>query len=256
MSDPKPLNPITAKHATKENIMPETSQEANNKPTTPSIDELERIHDEIKTNFSELNNNEKSSAEKSYNVGHKLTQLHTDNLYRHLSDDNGKQFKTWGTFCDKGCGFTRAYADKLMKSAAIQDELEKAGLTTIKQSVANLYAIHKARHDAPETDIGGVWKTATHDDPQAFPPRKDVQKAINPESHASKSGKRTKRVAPSDFKSLLEAIKGITLSDENKKQLREILDEPVSAKPVGELGGTADQNLLELNANESAKLSA
>lgn len=205
----------------------------NTTATAITNDELKEFYSAIKKDYAGLNENEKSSAVKSYNMGHNLNMLHKDEQYRNLTDNNGNQFKSWQSFCEEGCDFTRAYADKLMKSVVIQDELEQAGVTSIKQSVANLYAIHTAEKKDSALNIAELWKKATGNNPEAFPTRKDVRKAINPESHTPK---RTTKVA-NDLPSLLSALKAFTLSDEDKQQVRQVLDELLnagSANPIQE----------------------
>lgn len=205
----------------------------NTTATAITNDELKEIYSAIKEDYAGLNENEKSSAVKSYNMGHNLNMLHKDNQYRNLTENNGNQFKNWQTFCEEGCGFTRAYADRLMKCTPTQDMLEQMGVTSIKQSVANLYALYKAKTDDPNLDLAEVWKKATGDNPEAFPTRKDVKSAINPDFHTPK---RTTKVA-NDLPSLLSALKAFTLSDEDKQQVRQVLDELLnagSANPIQE----------------------
>ena len=144
-----------------------------------NIEELEGKLSAIRQNFEALGTNEKSSADKSYAIGRNLTELHEKNRYRQLNDEDGNCFKKWQDFCEKGCGFSRIYADKLMKSAAIQDRLAASEVTTIKQSVANLYMLHIAEKKH-SIDIKTTWKEATEDNPDAFPARSAVLKAINP----------------------------------------------------------------------------
>ena len=222
----------TATNPNKEDNMTASNTEKTNTANI-DIEKLKDLHSAIKKDYVGLSENEKSSAVKSYNMGHNLNLLHEDGQYRNLPDNNGNQFKTWQSFCEEGCGFTRAYADKLMKIAAIQDELEETGATTVKQSVANLYALHNAKKGNPDLNLAEVWKKATENNPEAFPTRKDVLSAINPGSHTPK---RTTKVA-NDLPSLLSAIKAFTLSDEDKQQVRQVLDELLNggrANPIHE----------------------
>ena len=221
----------------------------NTTATAITNDELKEIYSAIKEDYAGLNENEKSSAVKSYNMGHNLNMLHKDNQYRNLTENNGNQFKNWQTFCEEGCGFTRAYADRLMKCTPTQDLLEQMGVTSIKQSVANLYTLYKAKTNDPDLDLAEVWKKATGDNPEAFPTRKDVKSAINPESHTPK---RTTKVA-NDLPSLLTAIKGLTLSDEDKQQVQQALNDLLNAgstNPTQEEESPKDINV------EQEKLSA
>ena len=148
------------------------------------LEKLKGMLSDIRQNFEALGANEKSSADKSYVIGRNLTELHKENRYRQLKNENGNCFKKWQDFCEKGCGFSRVYADKLMKSAAIQDRLETSEVTTIKQSVANLYMLHIAEKKH-SIDIKTTWKEATEDNPDAFPARSAVSKAINPYTQGS-----------------------------------------------------------------------
>lgn len=229
------INPETKKQeiTNKEVIMTDNNKQENIKQedkmtesanNTTSIEELMKRYNAIKENYAGLNENEKSSAVKSYNMGCNLNMLRKDDQYRNLLDNNGNPFKTWKSFCEEGCGFTRAYADKLMKSAAIQDELEQAGVTTVKQSITNLYSLHTAQKNT-SLDIAEVWERASENNTEAFPTRNAVQKAINPESHTPK---RTTKVA-NDLPSLLTAIKGLTLSDEDKQQVQQALNDLLNA---------------------------
>ena len=238
----KETGTITTNTINKEDTMSET----NTTTTNIANEELTNIYTAIKKDYAGLASNEKSSAAKSYSIGHNLILLHTGNQYQQLSDRHGNPFKSWGDFCELGCEFTRAYADKLMKSAAIQDELEQAGVTTRKQSVANLYALHKAKKNDPDLDLAEVWKKATDNAKKAFPSRKKVQEAIDMESHAPKKISQVKKGnnTPHDLTSLLTALKAFTLSDEDKQQVRQVLDAllkadqedspelPVTAEPV------------------------
>ena len=220
---------INQETTNQEDTMPET----NTTTTNITNDELKEFYSAIKEDYAGLNENEKSSAVKSYNMGHNLNMLHKDNQYRNLTENNGNQFKNWQTFCEEGCGFTRAYADRLMKCNPTQDMLERMGVTSIKQSVANLYMLYTAKTNDPDLDLAEVWKKATGDNPEAFPSRNAVQKAINPEFHAPK---RTTKIA-NDLPSLLSALKAFTLSDEDKQQVRQVLDELLnagSANPIQE----------------------
>ena len=151
----------------------------NNNKGNAEIDKFQKKFTEIRQNFEGLSANEKSSADKSYVIGRNLTELHKENRYRQLMDEEGNCSKNWQDFCEKRCGFSRAYADKLMKSAAIQDRLAASEVTTIKQSVANLYMLHIAEKKH-SIDIKTTWKEATEDNPDAFPARSAVLKAINP----------------------------------------------------------------------------
>ena len=148
------------------------------------LEKLKGMLSDIRQNFEALGANEKSSADKSYVIGRNLTELHKENRYRQLKDEDGNCFKKWQDFCEKGCGFSRVYADKLMKSAAIQDRLEASEVTTIKQSVANLYRLHIA-DKKPSIDIKTVWQKATKDNPDAFPTRNAVLKAITPHAQGN-----------------------------------------------------------------------
>ena len=222
----------TATNPNNEDNMTATNTEKTNTANI-NIEKLKDLYSAIKKDYAGLNENEKSSAVKSYNMGHNLSMLHKDNQYRNLTDNNGNLFNSWQSFCEEGCVFTRAYADKLMKSAATQDKLEQMGVTSIKQSVANLYALHKAKTNDLDLDLAEVWKKATGSNPEAFPTRTDVKRAINPESHTPK---RTTKVA-NDLPSLLSALKAFTLSDEDKQQVRQVLDELLnagSANPIQE----------------------
>jgi len=235
----------TVSNPNQEDNMTETNTEKTNTANI-DIEKLKDLHSQIQKDYAGLTHNEKSSAAKSYDIGHNLTLLHNDNLYQQLSNHRGNPFKSWGDFCEMGCEFSRAYADKLMKSAAIQDELEQAGVTSIKQSVANLYALRKAKKNDPDLDLAEVWKKATDNAKKAFPSRKKVQEAIDMESHAPKKISQVKKGnnTPHDLTSLLTAIQAITLSDEDKQQVRQVLDAllkaeqedspetPVTAEPV------------------------
>ena len=227
----------------KEDTMSETNQEATTNNTTLSIPELEKIHAEIKEDYAGLSANEKSSAAKSCNMGRNLILLHKDNLYRQLSNHRGNPFKSWGDFCEVGCEFTRAYADKLMKSAAIQDELEQAGVTTRKQSVANLYALHKAKKNDPELNLADVWKKASDNAKKAFPSRKKVQEAIDSESNAPGKSSQVKKSSNThlDLTSLLTAIKGIKLSREDLQTVRQALDELLKSETADDSSEQAGQ---------------
>ena len=227
----------------KENNMTETNTEKTNTANI-DIEKLKDLHSAIKKDYAGLSENEKSSAVKSYNMGHNLNMLHKDEQYRNLTDNNGNQFKSWQSFCEEGCGFTRAYADKLMKSTAPQDELEQAGVTSIKQSVANLYALRKAKTNDPNLDLAEVWKKATGNNPEAFPSRNAVQKAINPEFHAPK---RTTKIA-NDLPSLLSALKAFSLSDEDKQQVRQVLDELLKAEQEDSPETTVTAEPVKLSA--------
>ena len=149
-----------------------------------NIEELEGKLSAIRQNFEALGANEKSSADKSYVIGCDLTELHKENRYRQLKDEEGNRFKKWQDFCEKGCGFSRVYADKLMKCAAIQDRLEASEVTKIKQSVANLYMLHIAEKKH-SIDIKTIWQVASKSTPDAFPARSAVSKAINPYTQGS-----------------------------------------------------------------------
>ena len=222
-----------------EDTMPET----NTTTTNIANEELTNIYTAIKKDYAGLASNEKSSAAKSYSIGHNLILLHTGNQYQQLSDRHGNPFKSWGDFCELGCEFTRAYADKLMKSAAIQDELEQAGVTTRKQSVANLYALHKAKKNDPDLNLADVWKKASDNAKKAFPSRKKVQEAIDSESHATKKINPVKKSsnATHDLTSLLTAIKAITLSKEDLQTVRQVLDELLKSETADDSSEQAGQ---------------
>jgi len=156
------------------------------------IDKFQEKFTEIRQNFEGLSANEKSSADKSFVIGRNLIELRTENRYRKLKVGEGSYFKKWQDFCEKGCGFSKAYADKLMNCAKVQGRLEASQVTTIKQSVANLYVLHIAEKKY-SIDIETVWKKATGSTPDAFPTRSEVLKAINPhaQNHStSKPGKK------------------------------------------------------------------
>ena len=231
---------INQETTNKEDTMPET----NTTTTNIANEELTNIYTAIKKDYAGITSNEKSSAAKSYNMGHNLSMLHKDNQYRNLTDNNGNLFNSWQSFCEEGCVFTRAYADKLMKSAATQDKLEQMGVTSIKQSVANLYALHKAKTNDLDLDLAEVWKKATGSNPEAFPTRTDVKRAINPESHTPK---RTTKVA-NDLPSLLSALKAFTLSDEDKQQVRQVLDELLKAEQEDSPETTVTAEPVKLSA--------
>ena len=217
--------------------------ETNTTTTNIANEELTNIYTAIKKDYAGLTSNEKSSAAKSYSIGHNLILLHNDDLYRQLSDRHGNPFKSWGDFCELGCEFTRAYADKLMKSAAIQDELEQAGVTSSKQSVANLYALHKAKKNDPELNLAAVWKKASDNAKKAFPSRKKVQEAIDSESHAPKKINQVKKSnsATHDLTSLLAAIKATTLSKDDLQTVRQVLDELLKSEIADDSSEQAGQ---------------
>ena len=256
----KETRTITTNTINKEDTMSETNQEATTSNTTLSIDELTKIHAEIKKDYAGLSANEKSSAAKSYNMGRNLSLLHKDNLYQQLSNHRGNPFKYWGDFCEIGCEFSRAYADKLMKSVAIQDALEQAGVTTIKQSVANLYSLHNAKKNDPELNLAEVWKKATGNVKNAFPSRKKVQDAINLKSNAPRKSSQVKKSSNThlDLTSLLTAIKGIKLSEEDVQKVRQALDELLNSETAddsSEQAGQEDTPDTTLEA-EPVKISA
>lgn len=149
-----------------------------------NLEKLEEKFAVIRQNFEELTANDKSSADKSYVIGRYLIELHTDNSYRQLKDKENNGFRTWQDFCVKGCGFSRIYADRLEKCAKMQDRLEEAGVTTVKQSVANLYMLQVAEKKHGVI-VEAVWKAATGNSPEMFPERKAVLKAINPQAKSS-----------------------------------------------------------------------
>ena len=235
----KETGTITTNTINKEDTMSET----NTTTTNIANEELTNIYTAIKKDYAGLASNEKSSAAKSYSIGHDLILLHTGNLYQQLSDRHGNPFKSWGDFCEVGCEFTRAYADKLMKSAAIQDELEKAGVTTRKQSVANLYALHKAKKNDPELNLADVWKKASDNAKKAFPSRKKVQEAIDSESNAPRKSSQVKKSSNThlDLTSLLTAIKGIKLSREDLQTVRQALDELLKSETADDSSEQAGQ---------------
>lgn len=232
-----------------ENIIQEDKMTKSTNQNTTNIEDLMNRYIAIKENYARLNENARSSAIKSYNMGYNLNLLHKDDQYRNLHDNNRNPFKTWKSFCEEGCGFTRAYADKLMKSANVQDNLEQKGITTVKQSITNLYSLHTAQKKNSALDVAEVWEKASDNNTEAFPTRHAVQKAINPESQVSK---RISKVT-NDLPSLLTAIKGLILSDEDKQQVQQVLNELLNAwntNPPQE-----DESPKVINA-EQKKLSA
>ena len=179
-----------------------------------NIEELEGKLSAIRQNFEALGTNEKSSADKSYAIGRNLTELHEKNRYRQLNDEDGNCFKKWQDFCEKGCGFSRIYADKLMKSAAIQDRLEASEVTTIKQSVANLYMLHIAEKKH-SIDIKTIWEKATETTSDAFPARNAVLKAIGPHAHGS--------AKPSPKDKFIKELSDLELTAGERKVLNAII---------------------------------
>ena len=178
------------------------------------LEKLKGMLSDIRQNFEALGANEKSSADKSYVIGRNLTELHKENRYRQLMDEEGNCSKNWQDFCEKRCGFSRAYADKLMKSAAIQDRLAASEVTTIKQSVANLYMLHIAEKKH-SIDIKTIWQEATEDNPDAFPARSAVSKAINPYAPSS---------AKTNFRAkFFKELSDLDLTDTQRKTLEAII---------------------------------
>ena len=178
------------------------------------LDRFQGQFDEIRQNFAALSTDEKSSASKSNVIGRNLCELRAENRYRQLKDKDGKGFQTWQKFCEKGCEFSRIYADKLMKCTGIQERLEVSGVTTIKQSVANLYALHVAEKNN-HIDIVTVWKEATGSTPDVFPARSAVLKAINPRALGSaKTNPRAK---------FIKELYGLDLTDSEKTTLDGII---------------------------------
>ncbi len=198
-----------------------------------NIEELEGKLSAIRQNFEALGANEKSSADKSYVIGRNLTELHKENRYRQLKDEEGNCFKKWQDFCEKGCGFSRVYADKLMKSAAIQDRLAASEVTTIKQSVANLYMLHIAEKKH-SIDIKTIWKEATEDNPDAFPARSAVSKAINPYAPSS---------AKTNFRAkFFKELSDLDLTVSEKKALNAIIKKWNAAhEGTAEVADAADE---------------
>ena len=178
------------------------------------IDKLQEKWTKIRQNFEGLRANEKSSADKSFLIGLNLIELHAEYRYRNLTDEDGNGFKKWQDFCMKGCGFSRIYADKLMNAAEMQKRLEASNLTTIKQSVANLYMLHIAEKKH-SINIEAVWKEATKSIPDAFPARNEVLKAINP--HAQNHN----TTDPS--KKFFDRLGKLNLTDAEKKALDGII---------------------------------
>ena len=198
-----------------------------------NIEELKGKLSAIRQNFEALGANEKSSANKSYIIGRNLTELHKEYRYRLLTDEDGNCFKKWQDFCEKGCGFSRVYADKLMKSAAIQDRLEASEVTKIKQSVANLYMLHIAEKKH-SIDIKTIWQMASKSTPDAFPARSAVSKAINPYTQGSAKptpkDKFIKELSALDLtaneqKALAAIIKKWNKAHEEKAEAAEAADE-------------------------------
>ena len=178
------------------------------------VDKLQEEFDEIRQNIEGLSSNEKSSADKSFIIGRNLIKLHSENHYRQLTDEDGNCFKKWQDFCEKGCGFSRTYADKLMKCAKMQERLEASRVTTIKQSVANLYRLHVAE-EKHSIDIETVWKEATKSTPDAFPTRSEVSKAINPPAQS--------RNTTSPGKKFFDGLSKLNLTANEKKILAAII---------------------------------
>ena len=210
-----------------------------------NIDELKGKFDAIRQNFEALGASEKSSAGTSYLIGRNLIELHEGNRYRQLKDEDGNNFKAWQDFCEKGCGFSRIYADRLMRCAKVQDRLENAGVTTVKQSVANLYMLHAAE-GKHSIDIAAVWKAATGNSPEVFPERKAVSSAIHPQvKSSSKPNVSTRDKVRDIIKSLSE------------NELLSLLTyiESLRKDTVGDNGDSADE-VPAANGDHSEKVSA
>lgn len=131
--------------------------------------ELLKMSERIKTQYREISKLENNINANTYEIGKTLTAICENKLFKLLNDTNQKAYN-FKSYCESELPFSNKYAYMLIKSAKLQDMLEKEQLTEVKQGhhqlrklskyIDNLEILKKIWQKASDNDLKRVINMA------------------------------------------------------------------------------------------------